>query len=170
MDDLKTDIRKREAEEVGCFTLMEGMARNLYTHKAYYASQCTKDDGPFYCPGCKSDVVVRKCAEKKDHFAHSTRLTPAIGSNESELHRSCKEEICELLKEQYPSGKWATERIIPENKELGVSKLQPDISGRINNQRLAIEIQVSRLSITKIVKRAKSLRIPVKMNTDSGRT
>lgn len=75
-----------------------------------------------------------------------------------------KKKICELLKQQFPDGKWETERPILENKELGITKLQPDISGRIKNQRVVIEIQASHLSISKILKRSTSyskLKIPI---------
>lgn len=153
---MEEEIKKhlqREAEEVGCFGLIGGAAKNLYTQKEFYAASATKVDGPFYCPACNSEAVIRKCIEKIDHFAHSARLTPAIGAHESDLHFQCKTEICVELYNKFPDGKWAVERIIPENKIIGVPELRPDISGRINNERVAIEIQASAISITKILKR-----------------
>lgn len=147
---------QREAEEVGCYSLLGGWARNLYTHEAFHASRCTKEDGPFYCPECFSDAVVRKCVEKRDHFAHKARLTPVLGSQEGALHKQCKEEICQLLIAKFPDGNWDTERVIPENKNLGVTELRPDISGRINGLRVAIEVQASSLTVDKIIKRAKA--------------
>src|SRR5690625_7561282 len=62
--------QRREAEEVGCFGLIGGAARTLHTGELVYAAGCTKADGPFYCGTCYSDAVVRKCTEKRDHFAH----------------------------------------------------------------------------------------------------
>lgn len=148
------DIRQQEAEEVGCSGLVDGCAKHLYTHQIFYASQCTKNEGPFYCSECFSDAVVRKCHEKKDHFAHKARLSPAIGPEEGELHRQCKNEIASQLHERFPDGNWATERTIPERKDIKVPELRPDISGRINGVRVAIEVQASTLTIGKIVKRA----------------
>lgn len=47
----KDDVeRQREAEEVGCTGLIDGQARNLYTHEAFWASSATSDikgPGPF---------------------------------------------------------------------------------------------------------------------------
>lgn len=151
-EEIKKHLRL-EAEEVGCFGLIQGPAKNIYTQKKYYASLATKADGPFYCPVCNSEAIIRKCSEKIDHFAHSARLTPVIGAHESELHSQCKNEICNQLSKNFPDGKWEVERIIPENKNIDVPELRPDISGRINQERVAIEIQVSALSITKILKR-----------------
>lgn len=153
-DEQNNKDRHREAEEVGCFGLVDGMARNLYTRESFYASQCTSSDGPFYCPDCFSDAVVRKCTEKRDHFAHKARLSPVIGPEESELHRQCKNEFVGLLNERFPDGKWAAERTIPENKDKKLPELRPDASGRINGIPVAIEVQASTLTVTKIVKRA----------------
>jgi competence protein CoiA len=144
---------QREAEEFGCFGLIHGCAKNIYSRNDFYASSATKADGPFYCPTCNSDAIIRKCSERIDHFAHSARLTPAISAHESELHLQCKNEICEQLSHKFPDGKWAIERTIPENKSKGIPELRPDISGRINGEPVAIEIQVSALGITKILKR-----------------
>jgi len=154
MTDTDRKDREREADEVGCYGLVGGWAKNLYTHEAFEAAVSTKDNGPFYCDVCKSDAVIRKCTEKRDHYAHSSRLTPVIGPEESALHLSCKTEICALLAERFPDGKWAVERPIRANLAHKIPELVPDISGRIGESRVAIEVQASALSVTKIVKRA----------------
>lgn len=146
----------REAAEVGCSGLVGGFARNLYTHDVYDAETSTKADGPFYCAACKSDAILHKCTEKIDHFAHIARLSPVLGPLESELHQQCKLEICGALAELHPEGKWAVERPIPANAEMEVPELRPDISGRILGHRIAIEVQASALTPTKIVKRSSS--------------
>lgn len=148
------DCSIKEAEEVGCMGLTRGIAQHLYTHKIFYAQQCTRNDGPFYCPDCFSDAVLRKCVEKRDHFAHKARLSPVIGPEESKLHWQCKNEIVGLLRERFPEGKWEAERTIPENKDKKIPELRPDVSGRIGDIRIAIEVQASALTVTKIVKRA----------------
>jgi len=147
------EARLREAEDAGCYGLVRGIARNLETDEEWEAETAYKLDGPFYCPTCFSDVVLRKCSEKVDHFAHKARLSPVLGALETSLHRACKEEICALLKERHPDGKWEVERAIPERKAEKIPMLRPDISGRINDQRIAIEVQASALTIPRIVHR-----------------
>lgn len=126
----------------------------MYTQDIRFASQCTKSDGPFYCQECFSDAVLRKCTEKRDHFAHKARLSPVIGPQEGALHKNCKNELVALLQERFPDGKWAVERTIEEKKEKGLAELRPDISGRIRGTPVAIEVQASALTPTKIIKRA----------------
>ena len=146
--------RLREAAEVGCSGLVAGIARNLYTHTPFDAEVCTKADGPFYCATCNTDAILHKCTQKIDHFAHIARLSPVLGPLESELHASCKTDICAQLAERHPDGNWAVERTIPANPSLDVPELRPDISGRIFNRRVAIEVQASALTPTKIAKRS----------------
>jgi len=119
------------------------------------ASDANKSDGPFYCPDTFEDLIVRKCVEKQDHFAYAGRRSNVYGDGESDLHLSCKNEICEALKKEFPKGNWAVERPIGENKKKGRPKLVPDISGRINDKPIVIEVQVSSLSLAKIIKRIK---------------
>ena len=154
MDEIDSELY-RQAEEVGCYGLVEGYAKNLHTHKQHFAETAVKADGPFYCPWCYSEVIVRKCVVKRDHFAHHGRLSP-IGNRESKLHKDCKEEICELLKQRFPEGHWATEREIPPSKKAKTPKLVPDISGRIDGKAIVIEVQATSLSVPKIVARAEN--------------
>ena len=147
---------ERQAEEVGCWGLVGGVALNVKTHKELSASSAKKRDGPFYCKACLSDAVIRKCTEKRDHFAHKARLSPVVANGEGELHGNCKRTLCELLAERFPEGKWETERTIPKNDALSVPELRPDISGRINDTRVAIEVQASSLTVNKIVARTES--------------
>ena len=146
----------REAAEVGCNGLVAGSARNLYTRLAFEAEDSTKADGPFYCALCQSDAILHKCTAKIDHFAHIARLSPVLGPLETALHRACKEEICLSLSERNPTGKWAVERRIPANLNYDIPELRPDISVRILEQRVAIEVQASALTPTKIVKRSRA--------------
>ena len=151
-EDIKKHLEK-QAEEVGCHALLSGKALNSLTQKEYHANSAEKTDGPFYCPECYSDVILRKCIEKIDHFAHISRLTPMLGGKESELHDTCKKTILEYLKKKHPSGNWDKERPIPARPNDNIQKLQPDISGRINEQKVAIEIQLSTISVNEILKR-----------------
>lgn len=141
-------------DDSGCQGLLNGFAQNLFTGKTLSAVSSTKADGPFICRECFSDAVVRKCAEKRDHFAHTARLSPVLGSGESVLHAACKEEICLALHTQFPNGNWAVERPIPAKG--GVPQLVPDISGRVNDERVAIEVQASTLTIPRIIERSQA--------------
>lgn len=128
-------------------------AKITATNKPIHANDATKKDGPFYCPDSFEELIVRKCVDKRDHFAFKGKLSPIYKSHETKLHDKCKEEICTILQNEFPYGNWAVERLIPENKEKGLNKLTPDISGRINNKPIAIEIQNSTLTLDKILKR-----------------
>jgi len=142
---------RKEAEEVGCYGLVDGFARNINTYQIYSAETCTSMDGPFFCTSCLSDVVVRKCTEKRDHFAHIARTSQTGGKAEGELHKKCKTEMCEALAALNPAGKWEVERTIKEHKAKGTPELRPDISGYIDGKLVAIEVQASVLSISKIL-------------------
>lgn len=144
----------RDAYEVGCYGLAAGIAITTNAGQRVRASDVTRANGPFHCADCFTDAVVRKCAEKIDHFAHKARLSPVIARGESELHVNCKKELCNALSSRLPNGKWAYERPIPPNKNRMTPQLVPDVSGYIGDQRVVIEIQASSLTIPKIVKRA----------------
>ena len=148
------DTIKKDAYESGCDGLREGWAYKKSTGQKVHALQVRKQDGPFICRSCLSDAIHRHCIEKIDHFAHHARLTPAISPKESALHKKCKETIYAELSEKFPEYKWVCDDVrIQENKELKLPGLQPDIGGRIDNRRIAIEIQNTSLTIPKILKR-----------------
>lgn len=133
-----------------CDGLLECSALTSSDNKKVYASIVNKSDGPFYCPECLSDVIVRKCVEKADHFAHKARLSSVYTSKESKLHYECKHEIVNTLRELLPEGNWEVERPIEANKSKGYKALRPDISGRINGKPIVIEVQKSTMDINKI--------------------
>lgn len=149
------EARLREAEEVGCRGLLGRVAKNIHTGIEWGASAAQKGDGPFICSNCLSDAVLKKCTEKLDHFAHKSRLSPVLGVKDMTLHNACTREICNLLAQRFPEGKWAVERLIPEDPQRKIPKLVPDISGRMGEQRVAIEVQVSSLTLPRIVQRTR---------------
>lgn len=123
------------------------------TNKYIHANDAKKSDGPFYCPDTCEELIIRKCLDKRDHFAYRGRLSSVYGSGESKLHYDCKTEICNELQKAFPEGNWKVERPIPENKEKKIGRLVPDISGRINGKPIVIEVQASSLTLPKILKR-----------------
>lgn len=125
-------------------------AKKVSDNRKVYASEVTKEDGPFYCIETFEELIVRKCVEKVDHFAYKARMSP-IASRESKLHKDCKAELLEILTKTFPNGNWESERqTLNEDIEKGFSKVVPDLSGRINGKGVIIEIQKSSLSLKKI--------------------
>ena len=128
-------------------------AKRVADNKLVHASEVTKQDGPFYCDETFEELIVRKCIEKIDHFAYKTRTSP-IAKRESELHTECQNELLEILTRTFPNGKWEAERQnFNADSEKGYSKVVPDLSGKINDKGVIIEIQKSTLSVKKILHR-----------------
>jgi hypothetical protein len=150
---IKEETKKTAGEDsytARCTGLLRKTAKKRADNKPVHAGLVSKNDGPFYCPDCLSDAVVRKCTDKADHFAHQSRQSPVIGSKDYTLHHQCRDEICSELQRLYPEGNWAAERLIPANKDKGTRDRIPDVSGRINNLPIAIEVQASAYTLNKI--------------------
>ncbi len=152
------DAGSQDPHDVGCYGLVGGVATKTVTGEKVHASLVSRTQGPFHCAECLTDAVVRKCAERIDHFAHKARLSPVVARGESSLHRNCKEEICNALKARFPGGSWECERPIKANKLKKIPALVPDVSGRIGEKPVVIEVQASYLTVPKIAKRALSYR------------
>ena len=151
--------QRRQAQEAGCFGLFGGSAFSVKLKRDVSADVASHEDDPFICRGCLSDAVLRKCTEKRDHFAHHSRTSPAIASGETALHQGCLQEILDALKARFPDGNWDKNRTTKANKEKGFDEVVPDISGRLGgktDQPLVIEAQVSFLSIPQIIKRSET--------------
>lgn len=142
--------KKMNTEKDFEISISKTTAKRVVDNKIVHASKVTKTDGPFYCDETFEELIVRKCVEKIDHFAYKARQSP-LAKKESELHITCRKELLELLQQKYPEGKWESERsTFSDNKEKGYKKVVPDLSGRINNRGVIIEIQKSTLSLKKI--------------------
>ena len=111
----------------------------------FYAWEAEKSDGPFYCPECGSDLILRKGLKKAHHFSHKPPVNCIYGSGESEIHYQIKRELYEYLSKQSNCSLCEIERSLGE--------VRPDVSLRINNKRVAIEIQKSNIDIRTIYKR-----------------
>jgi competence protein CoiA len=104
-----------------------------------------KSSGPFICPHCEEEVSLRKSQVRLNHFAHRPASLCSYGAPESEAHRRCKKEIYEaLLKE--PGVKNAA-------LERSLTTCRPDVSARINGVPVAIEVQISTISLETIIRR-----------------
>lgn len=149
MSDLNDKI-KQDSYTSRCYGLVKRSARRKIDNAVVFANNVRKENGPFFCPECLSEAIVKHCIEKKDHFAHKSRQSPILLSKDQKLHNQCRDEICNELKIAFPEGKWEIERPIPANKNKGTKERIPDISGRINGKPIAIEVQVSSYTLPRI--------------------
>lgn len=112
------------------------------TVTAYFEN---KRNGPFACLQCNEEVILKCGRNKKNHFAHANPIACKFAEGESELHRKCKVEIFEALQKEPGVRNAALERPLGENR--------PDVSAYINGVPVAIEVQISCLSIDTIMRR-----------------
>jgi competence protein CoiA len=120
-------------------------AKRLSDGQIVHAYFEKKQNGPFRCLDCNEEVILKTGRSRIDHFAHVNPLACSYAEGESDLHRKCKMEIYEsLLKER------GVKNVVLENP-LGT--VRPDVSAEINGVPVAIEIQISSLSIETLMKR-----------------
>lgn len=111
------------------------------------ARDTSKGERPFACPSCLKEVYVRKGDIKIHHFAHKPPVTCMHGFGESEKHRECKTAIhAELLK--HPD-------VSRCELECRMGSVIPDVYAIIRNIHVAIEVQISTLSVREITRRTK---------------
>jgi competence protein CoiA len=106
------------------------------------AWEVERSEGPFICFCCQQMVMLRKGEIKAPHFAHIPPVTCEYGRGESEEHRRCKIAIYESLSAHPQVRKCEMER------DLGT--VRPDVSAYINDVPVAIEVQLSNLTLSRI--------------------
>jgi competence protein CoiA len=106
------------------------------------AWEVERSDGPFQCFCCRQTVTLRKGEIKAPHFAHVPPVTCEYGTGESEMHRRCKIALYESLSAHPNVRKCEMER------DLGT--VRPDVSAYIGGVPVAIEVQLSNLSLARI--------------------
>jgi competence protein CoiA len=104
-----------------------------------------KNDGPFSCPLCVEETILKKGAMKVHHFAHKAPIRCEYGSGETEQHRECKLTIYEGLRRH--------QRFREVEIERSLGTVRPDVSGYMNGIPFAIEVQISALTMEQIVYR-----------------
>ncbi|MEK7829821.1 MAG: competence protein CoiA family protein [Acidobacteriota bacterium] len=109
------------------------------------ANSQSKANAPFTCPVCADTVVLRKGTVRIHHFAHKPPVTCNYGAGETEAHRRCKSAIYEGLLQQPTVKKAELERYL--------KTVRPDVSAWISDIPVAIEVQISALSIETIIHR-----------------
>jgi len=109
---------------------------------AYFAK---KEDAPFVCLDCRDEVILKNGRRIVSHFAHANPIACKFAEGESDEHRRCKIEIFKALVAQPNVSDLVLERPI--------GTVRPDVSGYINGVKVAIEVQISFLSIETIMRR-----------------
>ncbi|MFA6545683.1 MAG: competence protein CoiA family protein [Limisphaerales bacterium] len=104
-----------------------------------------KANGPFACPECDDEVVLHKGRLKVHHFAHKPPTTCSHGKGETEIHRQCKVAIYE--------GLLAQPHVTKAKLERDLTSVRPDISARIGDFHVAIEVQISALPAETVIHR-----------------
>jgi len=110
--------------------------------EAYFAR---KDAGPFFCLTCGDEVILRTGNSRLQHFAHVNPFACRLAQSESDDHLRCKLEIFHELSQIPGVTRVALER------PLGT--VRPDVSAYIHGVPVAIEVQISSLSIETIMQR-----------------
>jgi competence protein CoiA len=120
-------------------------ALQKFTRRSVIADSQRKSDGPFTCLECSREVVLRTGSVRITHFAHRASSLCRYGAGETDAHRRCKKAIYEaLLKEP------GVKNVILEHP---LETCRPDIFATIKNTRVAIEVQISTLSMDTIIRR-----------------
>src|SRR6266478_4740136 len=104
-----------------------------------------KHNGPFACLQCDEEVILKCGRNRVNHFSHANPIACKFAEGESELHRKCKMEIFEALQRTPGVRDAALERPLGANR--------PDVSACINGVPVAIEVQISSLSLDTIMRR-----------------
>lgn len=120
-------------------------------NKKVVAQDADKSEKPFYCPECNSETILRQGLVKTHHFAHKPPISCQYGQGESDGHRNCKESIYDHLRQNQD---------LVKNCELekNLGRVRPDIYFEKNGQRIAIEVQISNLTMEKIIYRTEQYR------------
>jgi competence protein CoiA len=104
-----------------------------------------KSNGPFACLDCAEEMILKVGRRKISYFAHANPLARHRAENESDTHRRCKMELYEALKRE------------PGVRDLALERrfdgFRPDIFAAIKDIPVAIEVQISSLSLETILDR-----------------
>ena len=111
------------------------------------AWEATREEGPFSCPECGQTVILKKGSAVVHHFAHLPPSTCQCGAGESVEHWLAKFEIFEALRTHPRVTKLMVERYL--------GSVKPDVSFRLGEHYVAIEMQRSELSPASIARRTR---------------
>lgn len=118
-------------------------AKRLSDGQTVHAYFEKKTNAPFLCLDCHEEVILKTGYDRLHHFAHAR--PDFCGEGESDAHRQCKWLIYDALL-QHPNV-----RDVALERPLGT--VRPDVSAVINGVQVAIEVQISSLSVETIMRR-----------------
>ncbi len=110
-----------------------------------FAFSETKSNAPFFCLECNEEVILKSGPVRVGHFAHLNPNACKLGMGESDEHRRCKLEIFKHLLRQ--------KNVTNVRLERSLGAVRPDVSAIINGVQVAIEVQMSTLSMETIIHR-----------------
>ncbi len=102
-------------------------------------------NAPFTCVECGDPVLLKSGRSRINHFAHINPLACKFATGESDAHLKCKMEIFMALQKSTHVSFAALERPL--------ATVRPDVSAHIHGTPVAIEVQVSDLSLESITYR-----------------
>jgi competence protein CoiA len=106
-----------------------------------------KSDGPFSCPLCIEETILKKGTMMVHHFAHKPPITCEYGRGETERHLECKLTIYDALR--------GHRRFRDVEIERSMGTVRPDVSGFMGEIPFAIEVQISALTMEQIIYRTR---------------
>lgn len=115
---------------------------NGQTVAAYFERRA---NGPFTCTQCNEEVILKCGKNRINHFAHTNPISCRLSRGESDTHRKCKLEIFLALRDA-PGVKDAA-------LELPLEEVRPDVFAVVNGIPVAVEVQISSLSVETIMRR-----------------
>ncbi|NUQ67664.1 MAG: hypothetical protein HUU18_05235 [Phycisphaerales bacterium] len=120
-----------------------------------FAPRTEKSEGPFHCPECHKELVLRKGAVVVHHFAHKPPVNCAYGSGETIEHMRAKLAIYEYLSSSPRVLKLDVEKPI----ERSGIKVRPDVRCLVDEKHyLGIEFQKTSLDPREIERRTSAYR------------
>ncbi|MGX7348737.1 competence protein CoiA [Dolosicoccus paucivorans] len=114
--------------------------------RVVYAQEVLGKEGPFYCPKCKKEVIVKCSSKDVPFFSHVTKKRVAL--SESPKHKLAKEQLSHWFQDNQLH--WGSEMYLKDTSQY------PDVLVEypLDSQQLwCIEFQHSRLSATDLYKR-----------------
>ncbi len=110
------------------------------------AREAVKTDGPFLCPACNRDVILKKGTIVIHHFAHKPDSDCAYGQGETRAHMEAKYGIRDLLK-SHPKVKTV------ELEWTLADGCRADVYVEFGSKKLAIELQRSQQTEAETIRR-----------------
>src|SRR5580704_15850230 len=89
-----------------------------------------ESSGPFACPSCGSEVILRGGRRRLDHFAHAAERVCRFDLGESDNHRRCKTEIWRALAD--------APHVADAQLERPLGEVRADVSARVNGVPVAV--------------------------------